>query len=86
MGQQLWFIPIDIGVAFIKREFEHVPFIKVVYLPSCRLVGPLHRLEHIGNGWAVHDDHRYEDAVITDGEFIRLYKEATQRPVQASKA
>jgi hypothetical protein len=71
-----WFIPANIGIAFIKRECEEAPFIKVVYLPSCRLVGPRHTLDMSPNRWLPRDEYEYEDKMITDEEFIRLFKVA----------
>jgi len=76
-----WFIPANMGIAFIKRECEELPFIKVVYLPSCRLVGPRHTLEMSPNGWVARDDHPYEDKRITDEEFIQLFQNANHNPL-----
>ena len=75
-----WFIPGNIGIAFIKCESEEVPFVKVVYLPNCRLVGPRHTLDMSANRWVPRDGYQYEDRTITDEEFIQLFKDANNRP------
>jgi hypothetical protein len=75
-GSQPWFIPNDVGLSFIRKSYEDVPFIKVVYLPSCKLVGPRHNLQSTAKGWLVHDESVYEDTDITDEEFISLFKSA----------
>jgi hypothetical protein len=75
-GVRPWFIPGTPGVSFIKKEAERVPIVKLVYLPNCAPVGPLHTLEpRIDSGvthWIVHDDYAYEAREITDDEFAEI--------------
>jgi hypothetical protein len=77
-GKQPWFIPNIRGASFIKKEAEEQPFIKVVYLPNCALVGPYFRLEprvtEYGTEIIVHDQHNYEQKDISDEEFAVLFK------------
>lgn len=68
-GTQPWFIQTIPGEAYIKKDFEDIPFIKKVYLPNCALVGPKHRLEFQNGQWIVHDDFTYEDIEISDEQF-----------------
>ena len=72
IGPLPWFIPNTHGTAYIKRSYEDVPFIKLVYLPNCQLVGPLNELEHRGDQWIVKDDHAYPDQEVTDEQFVRM--------------
>jgi hypothetical protein len=67
------YIPGTQGAAFVKKAAETEPFVWRIVLPNCRLVGPLHTLEHTPRGWLVHDDHDYEDRDISDEEFKDLY-------------
>jgi hypothetical protein len=71
-GTQPWFIQTIPGEAYIKKDFEDIPFIKKVYLPNCNLVGPMHRLEFENHQWIVHDDYTYEDIEISDKQFSEL--------------
>ncbi|MDX9975479.1 MAG: hypothetical protein RBU21_21010 [FCB group bacterium] len=71
-GPLPWFIPRTKGTVYIKKEWETHPFIREVYLPSCVLVGPRHRMEHRNGHWSVVDDEEYEDREITDEEFVSL--------------
>ncbi|MCR9091068.1 hypothetical protein [Algiphilus sp.] len=73
-GLQPWYIPGAKGAAYVAKAYESEPFVKEVVLPSCRLVGPQHRLEHGAGGWIVHDDHEYEDREISDEEFLSLIR------------
>lgn len=76
-GNQPWFIPNIKGVSFIKKEAETNPFVEVVYLPNCALVGPYHRLEltstQEGIVVKVVDTYQYEEKEISDSEFAELY-------------
>lgn len=71
-GTPPWFIPGAKGATFIKKECEQLPFVKTIYLPSCALVGPLHKLKYTGLGFKVVDDHLYENREVTDDEFIHM--------------
>jgi len=74
-GNQPWFIPEIRGASYIRKEAESIPFIKRIYIPNCHLVGPLHRLEPVGESVTtvkVIDDNDYEDREISDDEFCGL--------------
>ena len=77
LGPQPWFIPNIRGTSFIKREFETTPFIRAVYLPNCRQVGPYHKVDIQFDGtnyrYIVTDDYQYDDKEISDDEFAELY-------------
>jgi hypothetical protein len=52
-GSQPWFIPEAAGAAYIRKEWESDPFVKLVYLPASLLVTPYHRIDidrQTGNG------------------------------------
>jgi len=68
-GNQPWFIPGIRGASYLKKEAENLPFIRRIYIPNCFLVGPLHRLELVGNRIKLYDDNDYEDREISDDEF-----------------
>lgn len=65
------------GELFITKAAESLPFIRHVYLPNCRLVGPKHKLEFEGENLIIHDDHEYENRDVSDEEFRELRKAAT---------
>ncbi|WP_410769495.1 hypothetical protein [Fontibacillus sp. BL9] len=73
IGNQPWFIPSMPGDFYIKKEAEDWPFVKQFIIPSCALVGYLHRLEHDGNWFKVVDDNQYENKEITDDEYRDLF-------------
>jgi hypothetical protein len=77
-GRQPWFIPNIPGASFIKKEAEEQPFVKVVYLPNCALVGPYHMLEpkvkEYGTEIIIQDQYNYEQKDITDEEFVDMFK------------
>jgi len=75
-GRQPWFIPDIPGESYIKRDAETEPFVRSIYLPNCRRVGPKHRLELDGCVFNVRDDTKYEDREISDEEFRGLRKRA----------
>jgi len=75
-GGQPWYIPDAVGVSFVRKAAESEPFVAHVILPSCTLVGPAHRLEHVGDGHLVAvDPTEYPDREVTDEEFIELFKQ-----------
>ena len=76
-GGKPWIIANTPGKMFITKEGEALPFVKRVYLPNCRLVGPKHRLKFEGDILIVQDDHEYEDREVSDDEFRELRKAAT---------
>jgi len=73
-GSHPWFIDNIPGEAYIKKECEGTPFIKLVYLPQCSLVGPRHKLENVHGCWQAVDDNQYDSHEITDDEFATLRK------------
>ena len=78
-GPQPWYVPNDIGISFVRKEYVEKPFVKRVVLPGCALVGPAHDLRAMpGGGWEVLDDGVYPDEEITDEEFIRRFVEAAR--------
>lgn len=70
-GSQPWFLTGVPGEIYIKRDWEHRPFVRKVYLPNCRAVGPRHSVVSVGP-WRIKDDAAYEDRAITDEEFCTL--------------
>ena len=76
-GPLPWFITGVPGECYIKKDAEQLPFIRKVYLPNCRLVGPYHKLEFDETvfDFIVYDDYEYEDREVTDEEFVALRKQ-----------
>lgn len=63
------------GEVYIKKEWEDMPFVRLVYLPNATLVGYKHRVVNI-LPWKFEDDASgYVDAVVTDEEFTNLRSE-----------
>ena len=66
-GQLPWlFMPP--GEVYIRKEWECVPFIQLVYAPNAVYVGPLHQVVSI-IPWQVTDKNDYESIDISDEEF-----------------
>jgi hypothetical protein len=79
-GPQPWFIPTDIGIPFIRREWEDQPFVRRVILPCCKKVGPAHRLvDGAGGAFEVQDDQYDGEREVADEEYIALFIEAQRR-------
>jgi hypothetical protein len=80
-GTQPWFLGGVPGEIYIKKEAESCPFIRMVYLPNCMPVGPLHTVEAIDpvHGLMIRDDALYDVRDITDEEFCRLRTQARPR-------
>jgi len=78
-GLHPWFIRGTKGAAFISADFENSPFIKEVYLPNCRRVGPYHRLEYRGNWMVVivADPPVEGRDCLTDDEFAQLFNNSS---------
>lgn len=76
-GLQPWFIPNTPGASFIKKEAEAWPFVQVVYIPNCVLVGPYHEVDLRNEGdsfkFVITDKDDYEERDVTDEEFAELY-------------
>jgi len=69
-GTQPWFLPVP-GQAYIKKEWESHPFIRLVYLPNCVHVGPSHVVTTMFPP-TISDGFEYEDREISDDEFVAL--------------
>lgn len=66
-GQLPWlFMPR--GEVYIRKEWEHVPFIQLVYIPNAVHVGPLHQVVSV-MPWQLADTDEYEPVEISDEEF-----------------
>lgn len=72
IGTMRWFIENTPGEAYIKKAYELDPFVQLVYISNCHLVGPLHYLKFNGRWFDVYDEDHYEELEITDEEFVRL--------------
>lgn len=81
-GAHPWFCSVP-GVVFIKKAYETDPFVKLVYLPNCALVGPNHVLatDPATRQLIVRDETEYEAREISDGEFLELYQKANHARV-----
>jgi len=73
-GRQPWLLLLP-GESYIAKDAEANPFVRHVYLPNCRLVGPRHTLDLHDGEFIVHDDFPYEDRQIADDEFRLLRAE-----------
>ncbi|MGZ5030036.1 MAG: hypothetical protein ACXV8I_05480 [Methylobacter sp.] len=60
------------GECYIRKEWAGNPFVKLVYLSNCALVGPKHKIEGIYPQIIINDNFEYDQQEITDEEFIRL--------------
>lgn len=76
-GDHPWFCSVP-GAVFIRKSFEDNPFVKLVYIPNCTLVGPEHELKWDSkkSGFIVQDREDYEDRDVSDEEFLELYLRA----------
>lgn len=75
LGPQPWFITSIPGEIYIKREWEHRPFIKIVYLNNGLLVGPRQKIESMHPRVHVADlDYEKEGPEIPDDNFSQLRK------------
>jgi hypothetical protein len=86
-GLQPWFISEARGVAFIRKDWEEVPFVKLVYVPASLCVGPHHYVDtdpETGD-WIVYDQ-EYEDRDITDEEYLQMYETYTEERIRAVRA
>jgi hypothetical protein len=70
-GTQPWVFCVP-GEIYIKKEWEHIPFVKEIFIPNCVLVGPKHRIETLFPKIIVNDQFEYENKEITDEEFYSL--------------
>jgi len=84
LGRQPWFIEGTKGAFFIKKEWEHKPFIKTVYLPNCCLVGPFHKIEIVDGEFKVVDEYQYGDKEIDDNDFIKMRENFVEGKIKFS--
>lgn len=70
-GNQPWLFIVP-GECYIRKDWADDPFVKLVYLSSCALVGPNHKIESMYPQIIINDNFEYEQREITDEEFIRL--------------
>ncbi len=80
---QPWFIPDVAGTAYIRKDGESNPFVKLVYLPASWPVSPYHWMEFNEGQWTIHDQDNYEDRRISDTEYCRLHEEFTRNRIEA---
>lgn len=57
------------GEVYIRKEWEDQPFIKKVYIPNCKLVGPLNRVVSMRPKLVIDDNYPYSNNEITDEQF-----------------
>lgn len=79
-GPQPWYIPNELGLSFVRKDSERLPFVAKVILPSCALVGPSHQLEGAAGRWKVNDPYVYPDREVSDAEFIELFEKHRDSP------
>lgn len=63
------------GECYIRKDWVDNPYVKHIYIPNSRLVGPKHTIEQVIPDTIVNDEFEYEDKEISDDEFIELRKE-----------
>lgn len=80
---QPWFIPDVAGAAYIRKDWETDPFVKLVYLPASWPVGPYHWMEFNEGQWTIHDRDDYEDRDVTDEEFAQLQDKSAKAKIDA---
>lgn len=79
-GSPHWFIPEIPEESFIKKGVEEQPFIRIIYIPKCWLVGPYHQVNaEVDKAadtvrWTYVDDYEYPSREISDREFAELFK------------
>lgn len=69
-GEFPWYITGVYNEIYIKKEWEASPYIKLLYLPHCSLVGPQHVIRG-ANPWRAEDKTNLIGEV-TDAEFVKL--------------
>jgi hypothetical protein len=62
------------GECYIKKEYEHLPFIKLVYLPNCVYLSYKHTTIR-ALPWEFKDDENYANQDISDEKFVHLRRE-----------
>lgn len=70
-GTQPWLFIVP-GECYIRKSWVENPFVKLVYLSCCALVGPKHKIENMYPQVIVNDNFEYANREITDEEFIEL--------------
>ena len=73
-GPQPWYIQNAIGVSFVRRASEELPFVKRVVLPNCKLVGFDHDLRRRPDGgWDVIDETAESGEELSDEDYIKAF-------------
>jgi hypothetical protein len=81
-GPQPWFITTIPGEIYIRKDWENRPFVRRVYLPNCRLVGPHHRIESL---WPLSiKEGPWDGPEITDERFSELRRASQAHSTQGS--
>jgi hypothetical protein len=78
---QPWFIPEARGVAYIRKDWENDPFVKLVYLPASMAVGPHCWMEcdKQTRVWTIYDLNDFEEGKeVSDAEFLTLTEAFTE--------
>ncbi|MEX1092465.1 MAG: hypothetical protein WEF28_04835 [Acidimicrobiia bacterium] len=75
-GGRPWYIRGTPGVTFVRQEAEARPFVREFILPSCLLVGPLHKVIEVVPNLKVEDPSADFQRAITDEEFVEAWKGA----------
>lgn len=76
-GQLPWLLP-TLGECYIKKEYEHSPFVQMVYLPNCAYLGYKHIVTSV-LPWTFKDCDDYPNKEVSDEEFLRLRSESSER-------
>lgn len=69
-GAHPWLFTLP-GEAYIRKEWEDKPFIRLVYIPNALKVGHKHKVTSV-IPWQIEDAENYDEAEITDEQFKEL--------------
>jgi hypothetical protein len=72
-GTLPWLLSVP-GECYIKKDYEHLPFVKLVYLPNCTYLGYKYTTIR-AFPWEFQDSSDYLDQDISDEEFLCLRHE-----------
>ncbi len=75
-GQLPWLLPAP-GECYIKKQYESLPFVQLIYLPNCAYLGHKHVVTSVFP-WTF-QDYDYPNQEISDEEFLRLRSEFSGR-------
>lgn len=73
-GGQPWFIENTPGAQFIKRDHEHLPFVRKYLIPLSGFVGVNYGMEFNQRGWQHLDYDDYGPGELDDDEFAHLFR------------